>query len=487
MNRLSIKIVWRTMCILLQFEAVFMFLSAIVSFVYNEPEFIHLIISTGVTFLFGIIGILFTRDVKNLQMGKREGYMVVSLIWIVFSFFGLLPFYLSGHIPDFTDAFFETMSGFTTTGATILTDIESMPHGLLFWRSLTQWLGGMGIIVLSMAILPIIGAGGMSMFTAEVPGPTKDKLHAKLDYTAKILWSIYAAITLIESVILWLCGMDYFDAICHSFTTMASGGFSTKAASIAYWHSPLIEYIIIVFMIMSGINFTLYYHMLRGRFKKLTHNEELKAYLIIILVMTTLVMGSLLIHHNNIMGTEKAFRYALFNVTALITTTGFANSDYTTWAPFVWTVLLMMMAFGACAGSTSGGIKTVRITLLLKNSYYEFKRLIHPNAVIPVRFNEKVVKPQLIDNVQAFVFLYLIVVIVSVLFFTACGLDFDNAVGTSISAVSNVGPAIDQYGPMANYAPMPPLCKWYMCLLMMAGRLELFTVFMIFTPSFWKK
>jgi len=487
MKKLDVKIVIRTLCMLLQFEAVFLLLSALVSILYKENEYVHLLISAAVTFVFGVIGLLSTRDVRNISMGKREGYLVVSLIWVIFSLFGMLPFYLSGRIPSFTDAFFETMSGFTTTGATILTDIESLPYGLLFWRSITQWLGGMGIIVLSMAILPKLGAGGMSMFTAETPGPTKDKIHPKIGDTSKILWGIYTAITLVESLILWVSGMDYFDAICHSFTTMASGGFSTKAASIAYWNSPLIEYIITVFMIMSGINFTLYYYLFRGRFDKLIHNEELKNYLIIIFVMTIVVMGNLLLHHNNIMGLESAFRYSIFNVVALITTTGYANGDYTTWAPFVWTLLLMLMAFGACSGSTSGGIKTVRISILLKNSYYEFKRLIHPNAVIPVRFNEKVIKPQLVDNIQAFVFLYLIIVVISVLFFTAFGLDFDNAVGTAISSISNVGPAIDQYGPMANFAPMPPLCKWYMTLLMMAGRLELFTVFMIFTPSFWRK
>lgn len=487
MRKFDIKIVIRMLSILLQFESALLFISALVSLFYGEESFFYLAITAAATLIVSIIGIISTRNVKNTIMGKKEGYIVVSTIWIIFSIFGMIPFYASGSIPDFTDAFFETMSGFTTTGGTILESIDDMPRGLLFWRSITQWLGGMGIIVLSMAILPILGAGGMSMFTAEVPGPTKDKIHAKIGNTAKILWGIYTAITLIESLILWLAGMDYFDAICHSFTTMASGGFSTKGASIAYWKSPLIEYIILIFMIMSGINFTLYYYLLKGKFEKIIHNEELKGYFAIIAVMTALIMGSLLFHHNNIMDIEESFRYAIFNVVALITTTGFANSDYTTWAPFVWTILLIVMVFGACAGSTSGGIKTVRIALLLKNSYYEFKRLLHPNAVIPVRYNKQVVKPELIGNVQAFMFLYLIIIIISVLFFTACGLNFDNAVGTAVSAISNVGPAIDQYGPMANFSSMPIPCKWYMCLLMLAGRLELFTVFMIFSPSFWRR
>ncbi|MCQ2336733.1 MAG: TrkH family potassium uptake protein [Paludibacteraceae bacterium] len=458
-----------------------------VSLLYGEKEYSYFLVAAIAATIVSVPGILCTQNVGSIHMGKREGFVVVSMVWVIFSLFGMIPYHISGDIPTFTDAFFETMSGFTTTGATIITNIDNLPHGLHFWRALTQWLGGMGIIVLSMAILPLLGVGGRSLFTAEVPGPTKDKVHSKIGYTAKILWGIYTVITLLESLILWLCGMDYFDAICHSFTTMASGGFSTKGVSIAYWNSPLIEYVIIGFMFMSGINFTLYYHLLRGRFGKLIHNEEFHFYIIFVIIGSILIMGSILFNHNDVIGFEQSFRYALFNVVALITTTGFANSDYTTWAPFVWTALLMLMAFGACAGSTSGGIKTVRIALLLKNSYYEFKRLIHPNAVIPVKFNNQVIRPQLIDNVQAFVFIYIIIAVVSVLFFTACGLTLDNAIGTAVSSISNVGPGIGNYGPMANYSTMPDVCKWYMSLLMLAGRLELFTVLMIFSPAFWKK
>lgn len=487
MKKIDFKIIIRTFSLLLIFEATFLLLSMVVSLIYKERESLYFLITAVATLVISGVGLLFTRDAKKGKMGTREGYLIVSLVWAVFTLFGMMPFYLSGNIPSFTDAFFETMSGFTATGATLLTDIDNMPYGLLFWRSITQWLGGTGIIVLSMAILPLLGVGGMSLFAAEVPGPTKDKLHAKISTTAKILWGIYTAITLIESLILWLCGMDYFDAICHSFTTMSSGGFSTKGESIAYWNSPLIEYVIMLFMLMSGINFTLYYHVLKGNFSKIAQNEELKFYLAFVIGITLLIMGSLLLYHSDEMDLEESFRYALFNVLALITTTGFANSDYTLWDPFIWTVLLMLMAFGSCAGSTSGGIKTVRISLLLKNSYYEFRRLIHPNAVVPVRFNGQVIKPKLIDNVQAFVFIYLVVVVLSVLFFTACGLTLDNALGTAISTISNVGPGIGSYGPMDNYSTMPDICKWYMSFMMMAGRLELFTVFIIFTAAFWKK
>jgi trk system potassium uptake protein TrkH len=486
-KKVEIKILVRVFSILLQFEAFFLLISMIVSLVYGEKEYIYFLIAAGATLAVSIPGVIFTRGMRGIGMGKREGFLIVSLIWIVFTVFGMLPFYLSGSIPKLEDAFFETMSGFTTTGATILTDIDNMPAGMLFWRSITQWLGGMGIIVLSMSILPLLGVSGASLFAAEVPGPTKDKIHARISTTAMILWGIYTVITIFESFILWLLGMDYFDAICHSFTTMASGGFSTKGASIAFWDSPLLEYVIIVFMLMSGINFTLYYHIIRGRLDKVKSNEELKFYFAFIALFTLSVMTSLLLHHNNIMDLEEAFRYSLFNVVALITTTGFANSDYTTWTPFVWTILLMLMAFGSCTGSTSGGIKTVRISLLLKNTYCEFRRLIHPNAVVPVRFNGQVIKPKLIDNVQAFVFLYLVIEVISLLFFTSCGLTLDNALGAAISSVSNVGPGIGAYGPMDNYSSLPVACKWYMAFMMLAGRLELFTVFMIFTPAFWKK
>lgn len=482
----DLKMVVRILSFLLLFEAIFMLIPALVSW-YNADNMLNsILLSAGITTGVGLLGIICTPH-SSVQMGKREGYLIVGLVWVVFSLSGMLPFYLSGAIPSYTDAFFETMSGFTTTGASILTNVEALPHSLLLWRSLIQWIGGMGIIVLSLAVLPLLGVSGMSLFVAEVPGPTKSKLHAKLSYTAKILWGLYTLFTLIEAFSLWAAGMEWFDAICHAFTTMATGGFSTKNASIAHWDSPTIEYIIILFMFLAGINFSLFFYLLKGQFRKFFKNEELQFYIVFIAALTVVVAISLFINHYNVYTLDEIVRYALFNVVSIITTTAFVNFDFTQWAPFVWTILLIVMVMGACSGSTSGGIKTVRIVLLLKNSHYEFQRLIHPNAIIPVRFNHQVVRPQLINNVLAFVFLYFLIILVSMLVFTAFGMGFDEAISTAVATVSNVGPGLGSVGPISNYAAIPMACKWYMATLMLIGRLELFTVLLILSPSFWKR
>jgi trk system potassium uptake protein len=484
---LNFKIVVRTLGFLLLFQSFFMLLSSIVAFIYNEPDVKPMMYATGITLLAGLLSALFIPKPTE-PIGKREAYLVVALVWIVFSLFGLLPFWMSGAIPSFTDAFFETMSGFTTTGASILTDVESLSHGLLFWRSIIQWLGGMGIIVLSLAILPLLGMGGMQLFVAEVPGPTKDKLHAKVSFTAKALWGIYVLLTLSQALLLWLGGMDLFDGICHSFTTMATGGFSTKNASIAFWNSPFIEYIVILYMFLAGINFSLYFFVLKGNFEKLFKNEELKFYLLFVVSFTAFVAFSITFYTPElVVSVEQTIRHSLFQVVSLITTTGFATYDYLLWSQFTWMLLVVLMLFGASAGSTSGGIKMVRIVLLLKNSYYEFKRLLHPNAIIPVRYNEKVVIPQIMTNVLAFVALYITILITSMVVLGAFGMSFDEAVGSAITALSNVGPSLGSLGPVSNYAAISEPAKWFMSFLMLIGRLELFTVLVILTPSFWSK
>ncbi len=486
-NILNIKVVFRTLGFLLLFQSFFMLLAAIVSFIYNENDVQIILLSTAITFIFGIVSALFIRKPKD-QIGKREAYLVVALVWVVFSLFGLLPFWLSGAIPSYTDAFFETMSGFTTTGASILNDVESLSHGLLFWRSIIQWLGGMGIIVLSLAVLPLLGMGGMQLFVAEVPGPTKDKLHAKVSYTAKALWGIYFVLTFSQAILLWLGGMNLFDSICHSFTTMATGGFSTKNSSIAFWDSSYIQYVFIIYMLLAGVNFSLYFYFIKGNFKKFFKNEELKYYLLFVLVFSVLVALSIIYYtpnwHN---GIEQTIRHSIFQVVSLITTTGFASFDFLQWSQFTWMLLVMVMLFGASAGSTSGGIKMVRIVLLLKNSYYEFKRLIHPNAIIPVRFNEKVVMPQVMTNVLAFVVLYIAILVISMVVLGAFGMSFDEAVGSAITAIGNVGPSLGSLGPASNFSEISIAAKWFMSFLMLIGRLELFTVLMILTPTFWTK
>ena len=418
-------------------------------------------------------------------MHKREGFLVVSLIWVVFSVFGMLPAYWSCEIPNITDAFFETMSGFSTTGATIIQDVDNYPHGLMVWRCLQQWLGGMGIVVLSLAILPLITEGSMSLFSAEATGPTKEKIHSKISFTAKIFWSTYIGLTALNALFLWLGGMEVFDAICHALTTLSTGGFSTKGAGLGYWGSPNLEYITIVFMFLGGTNFTLFFYLFKGKFKKIFSNEELKYYILIILVFSLLIFSSLMLHHIEY-SLENAVRDSLFYVVSMITTTGQITTNFMMWPPFVFTLLWIVMLLGASSGSTSGGIKVARIVLLVKNSYYEFKRQIHPNAVIPVRYNDQIVQTQIINNVLAFVVVYMIVVLISTVLFTATGLNFEDAFGASASALGNVGPSIGTIG-TGNFSHFTPAAKWLMSFLMLVGRLELFTVLILLTPSFWKK
>lgn len=481
----DIKMVVRIISYLMLIEAGFLIISSMVSLGYGENDYLDFLFAAGCETFLACAGILFTPK-NSTEMGKREGYLVVSLVWIIFSIFGMLPFYTSGAVDNITDAFFETMSGFTTTGATIFTDVETLSHGLLFWRGLTQWIGGLGIITLFLAILPVIGFDGMSLFAAEVPGISKTKLHARVGQTAKFFWIVYLGLTIMEVVFLRIAGMEIFDSICHSFSTMACGGFSTKNASIAHWASPAIEYIITLFMALGGINFALYFFLLKGQPGRFFKDEELHYYTMIIIIVTTMITSSL-IAHENCSKIEEMFRHAIFSVVSVMTTTGFTNCDYMSWNPFSWTILIIVMAFGGMAGSTAGGIKTARIALLIKNSYYEFKRLAHPNALIPVRFNGVMVETKTMNNVLAFVFLYITITILGILSLTAFDMGFVEAVSSALTAIGNVGVGMGDVGPAYNFAAIPNTCKWIMSILMLIGRLELFTVLILFTPAFWKQ
>ena len=484
MKAIDIKLVVRIMGFLLLIESFFMLISAGVGYYYNEPSMRYLILAAVTTLVAGTIGIAATPKI-NRNLHKREGFLVVSLVWVIFSIFGMLPAYWSGSIPSFTDAFFETMSGFSTTGATIIQDVDNYPHGLMIWRCLQQWLGGMGIVVLSLAILPLISEGNMSLFSAESTGPTKEKIHSKISLTAKIFWGTYLGLTGINALFLWLGGMEIFDAICHALTTLSTGGFSTKAAGLGFWQSSHLEYITIVFMFLGGTNFTLFFYLFKGKFKKIFSNEELKYYVFIVLLFTLLIFSSLMFHHIEY-SWQDAIRDSLFYVVSMITTTGQITTNFMMWPPFVFTLLWIVMLLGASSGSTSGGIKIARIVLLMKNSYYEFKRLIHPNAVIPVRYNDQIVQTHIINNVLAFVVVYLVIVLISTVLFTATGLSFEDAFGASASALGNVGPSIGTIG-TGNFSHFNMAAKWLMSFLMLVGRLELFTVLILLTPSFWKK
>ena len=478
----------RILGVLLMVEALFMAIAAIVAYIYEENDFVAIVESAILTIGAGIGGVLLGGS-NTKHIGTREGYLVVGLVWIVFSIFGMLPFRLSHYIPNLTDAFFETMSGFTTTGATILTDIEALPHGLLFWRSMMQWLGGMGIVVLSLAILPMFGAG-MQLFAAEVPGITYDKLQPKITDTARRLWELYTLLTIICAILLYLGGMDIFDAICHSLTTLASGGYSTKNASIAYWSSPAIHYIIIFFMILAGTNFSLLYGaLIRRQGKRLIQDEEFRTYTYSIIGIS-LVISIGLLYTRSFEGfstIEKSFRDALFQTIATITTTGFSTSDYMAWHPILWLIILLAIPMGGTAGSTSGGIKTIRLHIMTKNILYEFKRVMHPKAILPVRVNRRLVSENTLSNTYVFLSIFLIITIASSIILILCGISPSEAFGCSLASIANVGPALGGFGPSETYAVLPDFAKWVLSIVMLIGRLELFTILILFLPSFWRK
>jgi len=481
---INYKVILNFIGFLLILDGLAMMVGVPFSIYYGDNDILVLLVTGSVISIIGLVIYLSTKKDKG-DITKREGYVVVSIGWIVMSLFGALPFVFHGSIPSFTDAFFETMSGFTTTGSSILNDIESIPHGLLFWRSLTQWLGGMGFIVLSLAILPILGIGGMQLFVAEVPGPTKDKIHPRVRETAKRLWGIYVLITVVQVIMLLFGGMNLFDAINHSFTTMATGGFSTKQASVAHFNSPFIEYVIIFFMFLAGMNFSLHYFLLHRNYKPVAKNEEFKFYAFLIVAFTVIISVGHFASHD--IGLEKSVRESLFQVVSMITTTGFITADYELWGVFYHTLFFLMLFIGGSAGSTGGGVKAVRHLLLIKNSALELRRLIHPRAIIPVRYNDVTVSKDIIFNIMAFLLFYLAIFVTGTIFMTFIGLDFLTAMGSVATCLGNVGPGIEAVGPVDNFANIPDIGKWVLSFLMLLGRLELFTILIIFSPSFWKK
>lgn len=462
----------------------FMLLALPFSFYYNE-DWKPILLSAFLAIGIGLAAWYFSRGYEKKDLRKREGYLIVTLGWLFMSFSGALPYILSGAIPDFSDAFFETISGYTTTGATVITNIEALPKGILFWRSLTHWIGGMGIVVLTIAILPLLGIGGMQLFVAEVPGPTHDKLHPRITETAKRLWYVYLFLTLAETLLLMVGGMSFYDAVNHSMSTVATGGFSTKNTSISYYDSAFIEYVIMFFMFVAGTNFTLLYFLFKGEIQKIIANEEFKVYLLFVVVIGTVV--SICIYHFTGSPIERSFRDAFFQVISMVTTTGFITADYTVWSPFTTLLFFLLLFVGASAGSTSGGIKIVRHLILIKSSVLELKRQIHPSAVIPVRYNGRAVSETITYNVAAFILIYLTIFCFGSLFMALLGLDFLTAIGAVATTLGNAGPGIGLVGPVNNFSIIPDLGKWFLSFLMLLGRLELFTVLILFTPYFWSK
>lgn len=495
-SKINFRIIFHLMGLLLSVNGGFMLLATLVSFIYKDGVVKQMGTASIVAIVAGALLMLITRKHRK-EIQKKEGYIIVTFGWIFMALVGTLPYVFTGAIPNFTNAFFETMSGYTTTGASILNDIEIIPKGVLFWRSITHWIGGMGIIVLAIAILPLLGIGGMQLFAAEAPGPGGDKLHPRITDTAKRLWLIYVGYTVAETILLWVAGMSFFDAINHSLSTLSTGGFSTKNASIAHWNSqPVIQYIIIVFMFLAGTNFVLSYFAFKAKFQKIFQDEEFKLYTLLIVGLT--IVAALFIYflanHDTasiqdpmVFGPfEYAIRHGLFQVLAIVTTTGFVSADFTTWTPFLTIFFFGLMFLGGSAGSTAGGIKVVRHLIMIKNGILEFKRTLHPNAILPVRYNNKAVQQPIVFNILAFFILYMLSFIVGVLVFSILGLDFETSLGGAASSLGNVGPALGDLGPVQNYNSLPTAAKWWSSFLMLIGRLELFTVLILFTPFFWR-
>ncbi len=498
MEHLNLKLIFRFLGITATINGVFMWL-AIPFSLYHKEDAVSGILTAGIISIsIGLLLFFFNKpDHRNLQ--KKEGYLIVTLGWLILSFTGMLPYLFTKSIPGLADAFFETISGYSTTGSSILTDIESTSKGILFWRSSTHWIGGMGIIVLTIAILPLLGIGGMQLFMAEAPGPSADKLHPRITDTAKRLWLIYIGLTFTECILLKISGMTWFDAINHAMATISTGGFSTKNASVAHWNdNPLIQYIITLFMFIAGTNFVLTYFALKGKIKKVIRSEEFKYYSFGIIGISIFVCLMILffrnpnlqtsIEHPMVLGKyESAFRHALFSVISVVTTTGFVSADFTMWSFFITSIFFALFFVGGSAGSTSGGVKIVRHIVMLKNSFLEFKKSLHPNAILPVRYDGKAVKQNIVFNTLSFFILYMLIFIVGTVILAMLGLDFKSALGAAASSLGNIGPAIGSVSPVDNYAHLSNGAKWFCSFLMLIGRLELFTVLILFTPFFWKR
>ncbi|MDD8016325.1 MAG: TrkH family potassium uptake protein [Acidobacteriota bacterium] len=480
---MNIPAIGRVLGLLILSIGFFMAFPAVFAWHYGGNDLASILISSALSLAGGALMFLVFRPKRELRL--RDSFAVVVLGWILASAIGALPFYLSGAMPSFTDAFFESMSGFTTTGATVLLRVEDMPHGLLFWRSLTHWLGGMGIIILSLAILPMMGTGGMQLYRAEVTGPMPDKITPRIKETAMALWGIYVLLTILEAVLLMAAGLNLFDSLCHTFGSMATGGFSTRTASIGGFDSLLVELIVIAFMFIAGINFALHHRGLRGRPSTYWKSEEFRFYCGILIVFSVILAAD-----NLITGAYKAgeaLRVSIFQTVSITTTTGFATADFGRWSTSAQLILLLLMFVGGCAGSTGGSIKVIRIMILFKQGMVEIRKLLHPRAVIPVRVDGRAVPAGIVINILGFMLLYMGLVIAATFALTLMGLDLISAFSAVASSIGNIGPGLGAVGPASNFQHVPLAGKWILSFCMLAGRLEIYTVLVLFTRDFWKR
>jgi trk system potassium uptake protein TrkH len=456
----------------------------LVNWIYGEPHARGFLLSIASTAVSGLLLIgIFKRSTRDLS--HRDGFAIVAFGWISATFFGGLPYLFTGSLDSLVDACFEAASGFTTTGSTVLTDIEKNSNGVLFWRGLTQWLGGMGIILLSMAFLPFLGVGGMQLYKAEVPGPTADKLTPRISHTARVLWQVYILISAAQVLVLLVGGMNLFDSICHTFTTMATGGFSTKNISVEHYRSPFIEYAITFFMFVAGANFALHYQFLKGNFRALGQDPEFRFYTGVVVVSTLFITINLLPGLSG--DVLKSFRLALFQVVSIQTTTGYSSVDFEKWPAFSQYVLLALMFIGGCAGSTGGAIKCIRIYVLIKEAARELYRLVHPHAVAPVKLAGKVLSQDTLNGIRALFFLYIGIFLLASLAVSLLGADIITSVSAVATTLGNTGPGLGEVGPLDNFAHLPAASKWILTACMLFGRLEIYTLLVLIYPEFWRK
>jgi trk system potassium uptake protein TrkH len=457
--------------------------SGVVALVYSGSDALPLFASAAIAVVFGVAANRLTTRPKDLTI--RESYLIVTAAWVAAAAFGALPFWFAG-VASPLDAFFESISGFTTTGASIFPDPGSLPRGILFWRSMSQWLGGMGIIVLVVAVLPFLGVGGMQLFRAEVPGPTPERLQPRIRQTASILWRVYVGFTAAQAVLYMFGSMDWFDAVTHAFATMPTGGFSTRTASIGAFSSPYIQYVTVIFMYLAGVNFSLHYRALRGRPQSMLADEEWRFYTLLLLIAVAILLGAHLVS-----GTydtlEGAFRASAFQVVSIGTTTGFATADYVVWPAVTQVVLFFLMFVGGMAGSTGGGMKTMRLWAALKQGVVELRKHLHPRAIVVTRVGGKAVNEGVMLNILSFMLLFVASFILGSFLLAALGVDIVTAAGASAAAIGNIGPGLAGVGPVENYAWMPGLGKVILSLLMLMGRLEIYTVLVLFHREFWRR